>query len=150
MYAERLPKEMGFYCDPYSQFGQLSSELWRACRLVVDTGLHDGRWSREQAISYLVETTPKVDAEAVRAVERYLVDPGQATAYTIGMQEILKLRRRAQSILGAAFDIRVFHDVLLRLGAMPLPLLTEAVLERLPAAAATAGSTVLESRWPKV
>ncbi len=127
LYSELLPKEMGLYEDPYADFGRLSMELWRACRLVVDTGLHDKRWTREQAIDYLKENTPAPEAEIVKSIERYIVMPGQATAYKIGMLKILELREWAKSELGDAFDIRAFHDVILVNGALTLDVLEEQV-----------------------
>ena len=127
LYSEYLPKEMGLYQDPYADFGRLSMELWRACRLVVDTGLHDKRWTREQAIDYLKQNTPAPDFEIVKSIERYIVMPAQATAYKIGMLKILELRAEAEAALGEAFDIRDFHDVVLRNGALPLTQLEEQV-----------------------
>ena len=127
LYTEYLPLEMGFYEDPYSNFGRLAMELWRAARLVVDTGLHHKQWSREQAIDYLVENTPNPRGDAVRAIERYIVMPGQATAYMIGMLKILELREEAQQRLGDDFDIRQFHEVVLRDGAVPLEILEELI-----------------------
>lgn len=127
LYSEFLPKEMGFYEDPYADFGRLSMELWRACRLVVDTGLHDKRWTREHAIAYLQENTPAPEAETVKSIERYIVMPGQATAYKIGMLKILELRREAEEALGVAFDIRAYHDVVLASGALPLDVLESQV-----------------------
>lgn len=127
LYSELVPKEIGLYADPYSDFGRLAMELWRACRLVVDTGLHAKRWTREQAIDYLVENTPNSEYDAIKAIERYIVMPSQATAYKIGMLEILKLRAHAQQALGQRFDIRQFHDVVLRNGPVPLNVLGELV-----------------------
>ncbi len=129
LYSEFLPKEMGFYEDPYSDFGRLAMELWRACRLVVDTGLHDKKWSREEAIEYLVENTPNPEADAQKAIERYTVYVGQATAYLIGKQKILELREYAQDELGEAFDIRGFHDEVLRDGPVPLSILEAKIYE---------------------
>jgi uncharacterized protein (DUF885 family) len=123
LYSEQLPKEMGFYQDPYSDFGRLAMELWRAARLVVDTGLHDKRWTREQAIQYLVENTPNSEYDCTKAIERYTVMPGQATAYMIGKLKILELRETARSALGEQFDIREFHDEILRDGPVPLSIL---------------------------
>ncbi|WP_337840927.1 DUF885 domain-containing protein [Rheinheimera sp.] len=120
LYTELLPKEIGLYQDPYSDFGRLAMELWRACRLVVDTGLHDKKWSREQAIAYLKDNTPNSEGEAINAIERYIVMPGQATAYTVGMLKLLELREKAKTALGEKFDIRQFHDVVLKNGALPL------------------------------
>ncbi len=128
LYAELVPKEIGLYADPYSDFGRLSGELWRACRLVVDTGIHSKRWTRDRAIDYLVENTPGSRDESTRAIERYIVMPGQATAYKIGMLKILELRARAQEALGERFDIREYHDLILANGPVPL-----GVLERLVA-----------------
>lgn len=135
LYSELIPKELGYYQDPYSDFGRLAMELWRAARLVVDTGLHDKRWTREQAIHYLIENTPNPEGDARRAIDRYIVMPGQATAYSIGMLKILELRQRAQDRLGSAFDIRDFHDVVLRSGPVPLSLLEENVETWLEASA---------------
>ena len=129
LYAELLPKEIGLYEDPYSDFGRLAMELWRACRLVTDTGLHAQRWSREQAIDYLVENTPNAESDIVKAIERYIVMPSQATAYKVGMLKILDLRARAKSSLGDTFDIREFHDVVLKQGALPLATL-ESIVDR--------------------
>ncbi|MEL6244485.1 MAG: DUF885 domain-containing protein [Pseudomonadota bacterium] len=127
LYSEYFPKEMGFYEDPYSDFGRLAMELWRAARLVVDTGLHDKKWTREEAIQYLIDNTPNPESDAVKAIERYIVMPGQATAYKIGMNKILELRERARAELGDAFDVRDFHDVVLKDGAVPLAILEENV-----------------------
>ncbi|VAW06831.1 protein of unknown function DUF885 [hydrothermal vent metagenome] len=127
LYSEYIPKEMGFYADPYSDFGRLAMELWRAARLVVDTGLHDKKWTRQEAIDYLLTNTPNPEGDAVKAIERYIVMPGQATAYKIGMLKILELRHRAEAALGDDFDIRVFHDVVLKNGPVPLAILEENV-----------------------
>ncbi len=127
LYTELLPKEMGFYQDPYSDFGRLAMELWRACRLVVDTGLHSKRWTREEAIDYLKVNTPNPEGDIVKAIERYIVMPGQATAYKIGMIKILELREHARNELGDQFDIRGFHDVFLGNGPVPLNILEENV-----------------------
>ncbi len=127
LYSEFLPKEMGFYSDPYSDFGRLAMEIWRACRLVVDTGIHAKRWTREQAINYLEENTPNPRGDIVKAIERYIVLPSQATAYKIGMNKIIELRESARSELGAAFNIREFHDVVLRNGPLPLDMLEDSV-----------------------
>ncbi len=127
LYAEYLAKEIGFYDDPYSDFGRLAGELWRATRLVVDTGIHARRWSREKAIKYLVANTPYSESDATKAIERYFVMPGQATAYKIGMRKILELRETARRRLGERFDIREFHDVVLSGGPMPLSMLEEVV-----------------------
>jgi uncharacterized protein (DUF885 family) len=127
LYTERLGKEMGFYEDPYSDFGRIAAELWRATRLVVDTGLHAKRWSREQAIRYLDENTPSPRASNESAVDRYLAVPGQATAFTVGMLHILAERERARQALGAGFDLRQFHAVVLENGYVPLWALSEAI-----------------------
>lgn len=127
LYSEFLPKEMGFYEDPYSDFGRLAMELWRAARLVVDTGLHEKRWTRQEAIDYLLENTPNPEGDCRKAIERYIVMPGQATAYKIGMIKILDLREDARTRLGDAFDIRDFHDVVLKDGPVPLQILEENV-----------------------
>ena len=118
---------MGFYTDPYSDFGRLGMELWRACRLVVDTGIHDKRWSREEAIQYLTDNTPNPDGDIRKAIERYIVYPGQATAYMIGKLKILELRTRAQEALGEAFTMGAFHDVILKSGPVPLDIMEERV-----------------------
>jgi len=123
LYTEELGKDMGFYQDPYSDFGRLAMELWRACRLVVDTGLHAKRWSREEAIEYLVDNTPNARYDAVKAIERYIAMPGQATAYMIGKLKIMGLRDKARTTLGDKFDIRGFHDEVLKDGPVPLSLL---------------------------
>jgi len=121
MYAEHLAKEMGLYAnDPYGELGRLQSELFRATRLVVDTGIHAKRWSREEAISYMESTTGMAHSDVVAEVERYVVWPGQACAYKIGMKAILDMRAQAKRELGARFDLKEFHAVLLENGAMPL------------------------------
>ena len=123
LYSEYLPKEMGYYSDPYSDFGRLAMELWRAARLVVDTGLHDKKWTREESIKYLTDNTPNAENDCRKAIERYIVMPGQATAYKIGMMKILDLREDAKAKLGGKFDIREFHDVVLAVGPVPLDVL---------------------------
>ncbi len=120
LYSEFIPKEMGFYKDPYSNFGRLAMELWRACRLVVDTGIHSNKWSREKAIEYLADNTPNALGDIEKAIERYIVLPSQATAYKIGMLKILELREKAKLELGEKFDLREYHDVVLRNGPLPL------------------------------
>ncbi|QZD91554.1 DUF885 domain-containing protein [Qipengyuania xiapuensis] len=127
LYSEELGKDMGFYTDPYSDFGRLGMELWRACRLVVDTGLHHKRWSREEAIQYLTDNTPNPDGDIRKAIERYAVMPGQATAYMIGKLKIMELRERARVELGNRFDIRAFHDTILTSGPVPLSIMEENV-----------------------
>ena len=127
LYTEYLPKEMGFYTDPYSDFGRLAMELWRAARLVVDTGIHHKQWTRDQAIDYLLSNTPNPKGDCVKAIERYVVMPGQATAYKIGMIKILELRENAKQALGDKFDIRGFHDAILANGPVPLSILEDLV-----------------------
>ncbi|MCF8059787.1 MAG: DUF885 domain-containing protein [Bacteriovoracaceae bacterium] len=129
LYSEKLPKEYGFYQDPYSDFGRLTMELWRAARLVTDTGLHYKKWSREEGIKYLKENTPNANLEIMKGIERYIVMPGQATTYKIGMQKIQDLRDLAKEKLGSKFDIRDFHDVILRSGPLPLDILEEQVVK---------------------
>ncbi|MBY6064507.1 DUF885 domain-containing protein [Pseudidiomarina sediminum] len=127
LYSELVPKEIGLYEDPYSDFGRLAMELWRACRLVVDTGIHAMKWTREEGIDYYVSNTPNAKADAVKMVERHIVMPGQATAYKIGMIKIVELREKAKAELGEAFDIREFHDVVLANGPLPLNVLEQFV-----------------------
>ena len=127
LYSELVPKEMGYYADPYSDFGRLAMEIWRAARLVVDTGIHDKKWTREEAVQYLLDNTPNPKGDCEKAIDRYIVMPGQATAYKIGMLKIVELRERARAQLGDTFDIREFHDVVLRDGAVPLAVLEETV-----------------------
>ncbi len=123
LYSELLPKEIGMYQDPYSDFGRLTMELWRAVRLVVDTGMHSKKWTREESIEFYTRNTPNPRIDAVKMVERHAVMPGQATAYKIGMLKILENRSKAQLALGDDFDIREFHDVVLKNGAVPMNLL---------------------------
>ncbi|MFN3389258.1 MAG: DUF885 domain-containing protein, partial [Allosphingosinicella sp.] len=127
LYAERLGREMGFYQDPYSEFGHLSLELWRAVRLVVDTGLHSKRWSREQAIAYFRDNSLLSERDIVKEVERYINNPGQATSYKIGQLKIFELREKAKTALGDRFDIREFHTVILENGPLPLDILEQQV-----------------------
>ena len=127
LYAERLGREMGFYQDPYSEFGHLSLELWRAVRLVTDTGMHAKRWSREKAIKYFQDNSLLSERDIVKEVERYINNPGQATSYKIGQLKILELRQRAQKALGDKFDIRDFHAAVLENGALPLDILESQV-----------------------
>ena len=128
LYAEWLAREMpGTYQDPYSRFGRLGSEIWRAIRLVVDTGMHAKGWSEEQAVKYFLDNSATTEAQARSEIRRYLVIPGQATSYKIGMLRIQELRRKAESELGAKFDIRGFHDTILGGGALPLTILEKRV-----------------------
>jgi uncharacterized protein (DUF885 family) len=125
LYAERLASEFGLYNDPYAEFGRLSMELLRAGRLVVDTGLHDKEWSMEYATQWLNKNKPNSASENKKAIQRYVVMPGQATAYMIGMLKILNLREMAKKELGEDFNIKAFHDQILKDGAMPLFILGE-------------------------
>ena len=127
LYTEKLGKDMGFYTDPYSDFGRLTLELRRAIRLVVDTGLHHKRWTRQQAINYILANQPGDEASARRDIDRYIVMPGQATAYLIGQIEILRLREVARGRLGDRFTLAKFHDVVLGNGSVPLDVLSELV-----------------------
>ncbi len=129
LYAELVPRAMGFYADPYSDFGRLAMELWRAVRLVVDTGIHSKKWTREQAIDYFVANSPMNRADATREIERYIVMPGQATTYKIGMNKFVELRDKAKRELGEQFDLRAFHDFVLGGGALPLTVLEHQVDE---------------------
>jgi len=129
LYAERLAVENGFQNDPYDRLGALTAELFRAVRLVVDTGIHRKRWTREQAIDYMLKNTGMPETDVVAEIERYIVLPGQACAYKVGQLKILALREKARERLGPRFDIKRFHDVVLRNGALPLSLL-ERVVER--------------------
>jgi uncharacterized protein (DUF885 family) len=133
LYAERLAWEMGLLEDPYDNIGRLQSELFRGVRLVVDTGIHAMRWSREQAIDYMLANTGMAESDVVAEIERYFVMPGQATAYKVGMIKIMELRELAEMELGEQFDIRKFHDVVLTNGSMPLGILEELVLQYIAA-----------------
>lgn len=123
LYAESLGEQLGLYDDPYAKFGQLTYEMWRAVRLVVDTGLHYLRWDRQQAIDFLQQNTAKQEPEVVNEIDRYIAMPGQALAYKIGQLKLSAIRSKAEAVLGGRFDIRAFHDELLRDGALPLDLL---------------------------
>ena len=129
LYSEYLPKEIGLYSDPYSDFGRLAMEIWRACRLVVDTGIHSKKWTREQGIEFYGKNTPNPAGDTVKMVERHVVMPSQATAYKIGMLKILELREKSKKTLGDKFDLREFHDVVITNGALPLNILEELVDE---------------------
>ena len=123
LYSERLGYDLGLYKDPYSRFGQLTYDQWRAVRLVVDTGLHAMKWTRQQAIDYFMANAAKTEADIVNEIDRYISDPGQALAYKIGQLKLLELRDRAKTALGDKFDIRGFHDTILATGAVPLEIL---------------------------
>ncbi|WP_293679027.1 DUF885 family protein [uncultured Phenylobacterium sp.] len=123
LYAEALPKEMGLYTDPYNDFGRLSGEIWRAIRLVVDTGIHAKGWSEEKAVAYFLANSAQPEAAVRAEIQRYFLNPGQATCYKIGMIRIQQLRDKARSALGPKFDYRGFHDVVLGGGSQPIPVL---------------------------
>jgi uncharacterized protein (DUF885 family) len=127
LYSERLGEEMGIYRDPYEQFGRLSLEMWRACRLVIDTGMHVMGWSRDQAMGCLQQNSALAPTEIAFEVDRYIAWPGQALAYKVGELELVRLRERAEQQLGPRFDVRAFHDLVLGAGAMPLDLLGQRV-----------------------
>jgi uncharacterized protein (DUF885 family) len=129
LYAERLGKEQGRFTDPMQDFGRLQNEMLRAARLVVDTGAHAKHWTREQMIEYMLANNPMTEDEATKEVERYIDNPAQALSYKIGMLKILELRERARAELGDRFDIRDFHDVVLKNGAIPLSILEELVAD---------------------
>jgi uncharacterized protein (DUF885 family) len=123
LYSESLGSELGLYKDPYSKFGQLSYEMWRAVRLVVDTGMHTKGWTRQQAIEFFRANTGKTDQDITVEVDRYIVWPGQALAYKLGQLKIRELRTQAEETLGDRFDVRTFHDAVLGEGAVPLSIL---------------------------
>lgn len=129
LYSERLADEMGLYDDDLQRFGMLTYQAWRACRLVVDTGLHALKWTRQQAIDFFMENIALSEQEVLNEVDRYIIWPGQALAYMIGKREIFAVREEAKKALGARFDLRAFHDVVLRNGAVPLPTLRSLVRE---------------------
>ena len=129
LYSETLPKEVGLYKDPYSDFGRLSGELWRACRLVVDTGIHHYRWTREEGIEYYRSNTANPEGECVKMVERHIVWPGQAVSYKIGMLKIQELREYAETALGEKFSLQDFHDIVLKNGAMTMDILHDVVYQ---------------------
>jgi uncharacterized protein (DUF885 family) len=127
LYAEALAKEMGFYRNPYNDFGRLSSELWRAVRLVADTGIHDLGWTEEEAVKYALDNSPRPEAAIRSEIRRFILWPGQATSYKIGAMKILSLREESKRALGAKFDIRRFHDVVINSGGLPLSVLERRV-----------------------
>ena len=127
LYSEALPKELGLYTDPYREFGQLGMEIFRAARLVVDTGIHSKKWDREKAVQYYLDNIPNPEGDVRAEIDRYIVWPGQATAYMIGKLKIEELRTKAETELGDDFDIRQFHDTLIANGSVPLSILEELV-----------------------
>ena len=147
LYAERLAKEEGRFTDPMQDFGRLQNEMLRACRLVVDTGAHSKQWTREQMIEYMTSNNPMTVEDATKETERYIDNPGQALSYKIGMIKILELRERAKKELGPKFDIRDFHDVVLKNGAVPLPVLDGLVNDYI--AAKKSSSARQEKRSPR-
>jgi len=127
LYSERLGKEMGFYKDPYSDFGRLTYEAWRACRLIVDTGMHAFGWSRQQAVDLMLANTALSVSDINNEIDRYITWPAQALSYKIGELKIRELRARAEAELGSEFDIRRFHDVVVGSGSLPIAVLEETV-----------------------
>jgi uncharacterized protein (DUF885 family) len=127
LYCEKLAKQMGAYQDPYSDFGRLTTELWRAIRLVIDTGLHSKGWTEQQSVKYFIENSPAAEGQIRAEVQRYIIMPGQATGYKIGMIKMEQLRKRAEDQLGGKFDIRAFHDTILGRAQMPLDLLDQRI-----------------------
>ncbi len=123
LYSERLGKEIGFYQDPYSNYGRLENEMWRDIRLVIDTGVHAKHWSRDQMVEYFHKYTAMDEPNIQTEVDRYIAWPGQALAYKLGQLEILKLREQAKQKLGAKFDVKAFHDEVLDSGPLPLDVL---------------------------
>ncbi|MDH5434723.1 MAG: DUF885 domain-containing protein, partial [Gammaproteobacteria bacterium] len=129
LYAEKVAWEMGFQDDPFDNLGRLQAELFRAVRLVVDTGIHAKRWSREDAIEYMLKNTGMAESDVTAEIERYIVMPGQALAYKVGMMKILELREKAKTQLKDKFNLPDFHDVVLQNGPLPLNILEELVDE---------------------
>ncbi len=127
LYAESLGKELGLYTDPYQYFGALYADIWRANRLVVDTGMHAMGWSRQEAIDWMQSNSPITETDVVAEVERYIAIPSQALAYKIGQLKIRELRVRAEEALGDAFDVRQFHNLVLTTGSVPLLVLESEV-----------------------
>jgi prolyl oligopeptidase len=139
LYSESLGSELGLYKDPYSRFGALTYEMWRAVRLVVDTGIHYKGWTRQQAIDFFKDNAAKTELDIINEIDRYIGNPGQALAYKIGQMKILELRQAAEEALGERFDIRNFHDELLGGGALPLEVLEVRMNEWLAEALANRG-----------
>jgi uncharacterized protein (DUF885 family) len=127
LYTEYLAWELGFQDDPFDNIGRLQAELFRAVRLVVDTGIHEKRWTREEAITYMLNNTGMAESDVTSEIERYIVLPGQATAYKVGMMKILELREKAKAAIGDKFVLGEFHDVVLKNGAVPLDILDQLV-----------------------
>ena len=127
LYTEWLGIEMGIYTTPYEHFGRLSYEMWRACRLVIDTGIHAKGWTRDQAVAFLADNTSLSLTNVENEINRYIAWPGQALGYKLGERKIRELRRRAEDTLGAEFDVRAFHDAVLANGALPLPILAREI-----------------------
>jgi uncharacterized protein (DUF885 family) len=139
LYSERLADEMGLYSDDLSKLGMISNQAFRACRLVVDTGLHALGWSRQKAIDFMKENTPMSEAEVISEIDRYMIWPGQALAYKMGQRAIAALRRDLERKMGSAFDIRRFHDAVLENGPLPLTAMREAVTGKLISDGQSAG-----------
>jgi uncharacterized protein (DUF885 family) len=146
LYSERLGKEVGRYQDPYSDYGRLENEMWRAIRLVVDTGVHEKRWKRDQMVEYFHRYTAMDEPNIQTEVDRYIAWPGQALAYKLGQLEILKLRQYAKDQLGAKFDIRAFHDEILGGGALPLDVLDQRTREWVDKQKPTSASSATTSQ----
>ena len=132
LYTERLADEMGLYSSAVDRMGMFAADSMRACRLVVDTGLHALGWSREQAVRYMVDNSPLADSMVRPEIDRYITNPGQATGYMVGRVEIERIRAAAEARQGSAFDVRKFHSAVLDQGSLPLGVLDEVVAARLP------------------
>jgi len=146
LYSERLADEMGLYSSDVDRLGMLSFDAWRACRLVVDTGIHSMGWSRQKAIDYMTENSVLAENNIVNEVDRYITWPGQALAYKLGQIEILRLRDEAKEKLGARFDIKAFHDAVLRNGAVPLPVLRQDIEEYIAQAGQAPGAAPVKAQ----